>query len=118
MAAPANAVAEFLLCAMLPLLTLTAVQFLLRDAQHRSRWVDLALPLQCVVMPLSLVIAGPQRLYATASVWYVLLALQVLAAAAFYLRMQHRRRARSFGSMAGLLAAATAARRTPRGWLQ
>ena len=46
-----NAVAEFLLCAMLPLLTWAAVQFLLRYAQYRHRWVDIGLPLQALLMP-------------------------------------------------------------------
>lgn len=104
-----NATAELLLCTLLPLLTLASVQFLLRYAQHRSRWVDIALPLQCVLMPATLLLAGPQRLHATASVWYPLLALQVLAAAAFYLRTLHRLRGRSFWPMALLLCLATLA---------
>ncbi|MEO7850866.1 MAG: ATP-binding protein [Rubrivivax sp.] len=102
-----NAVAEFLLCAMLPLLTLACVQFLLRYAQWRHRWIDLALPVQCVVVPLSLVVAGPSNLYAMASFWYVLLAVQTLAAAVFYLRTQFRERRRSFWPMALLLCIAT-----------
>jgi signal transduction histidine kinase len=104
-----NAIAEFLLCAMLPLLTLASVQFLLRYAQWRSRWIDIALPLQCLIMPLSLVAAGPERLYPMASFWYVLLALQVLAAAVFYLRSQYQARKRSFWPMAALLCVATLA---------
>jgi two-component system sensor histidine kinase UhpB len=104
-----NAVGEFLLCAMLPLLTWAGVQFLLRYAQYRKRWVDIALPLQCLVMPASLVLVGPQRLYPVASFWYVLLALQTLAAAAFYLRTQYRARKRSFWPMALLLCLASVA---------
>jgi len=104
-----NAVAEFLLCAMLPMLTLACVQFLLRYAQHRSRMLDIALPLQCVVMPATLVLAGPERLYPVASFWYALLALQTLAAAVYYLRTQYRGRTRSFWPMALLLCIATVA---------
>ena len=104
-----NAVAEFLLCAMLPLLTWASVQFLLRYAQYRHRWVDIALPLQAVVMPASLWLAGPERLYPMASFWYVLLALQTLAAAAFYLRTQFHARRRAFWPMALLLCMATVA---------
>jgi len=104
-----NAAAEFLLCAMLPLLTWAGVQFLLRYAQYRNRWVDIALPLQAAVMPLTLWLAGPQRLYATASVWYVLLALQALAAAGFYLRTQYHARRSAFWPMALLLCCATVA---------
>ena len=40
-------------------------------------------------MPVTLLLAGPERLYPTASFWYMLLALQTLAAAAFYLRTQY-----------------------------
>jgi signal transduction histidine kinase len=104
-----GATVEFLLCAMLPLLTLAAVQFLLRHAHHRSRYVDLALPLQCLLLPASLLLAGPQRLYPMASFWYLLLALQALGAAVYYLRRQHRRRDRSFWPMAALLGLAAAA---------
>ena len=104
-----NAVAEFLLCAMLPLLTLACVQFLMRYAQHRSRLLDIALPLQCLVMPATLVLAGPERLYPVASFWYALLALQTLAAAVYYLRTQYRARKRSFWPMALLLCIATVA---------
>ena len=104
-----NATAEWLLCAMLPLLTWASVQFLLRYSEYRHRWIDIALPLQCLVMPASLLLAGPQRLHAMASIWYGLLALQVLAAAAFCLRTQVRARRRSFWPMALLLCIATLA---------
>ena len=104
-----NATAELLLCSLLPLLTLAAVQFLLRYAHYRNRWVDRLLPLQCLVMPATLLLAGPERLQAAASVWYPLLALQVLAAAAFYLRTLRRMRGRSFWPMALLLGIATVA---------
>ena len=104
-----NAVVEFLLCAMLPLLTLASVQFLLRYASFRHRLIDRWLPLQCVLMPLSLVLAGPERLYPMASFWYVLLALQTLAAAGFYLRTQYQERRGSFWPMALLLCIATLA---------
>jgi signal transduction histidine kinase len=104
-----NATAELLLCAMLPLLTLASVQFLLRYAQYRNRWIDIALPLQCLLMPASLVLAGPDHLYATASVWYLLLALQTLGAAAFYLRTQFQARQRAFWPMTFLLCIASMA---------
>ena len=104
-----NATAELLLCAMLPLLTLAIVQFLLRYAQYRNRWIDIALPLQCVLMPVSLVLAGPEQLNSMASFWFALLALQTLAAAAFYLRTQFHARRRSFWPMAMLLCIGTVA---------
>jgi signal transduction histidine kinase len=104
-----GATVEFLLCAMLPLLALATVQFLLRHAHQRSRFVDLALPVQCLLLPASLLLAGPQRLYPMASFWYALLALQALAAAVFYLRRQYHHRDRSFWPMAALLGLAAAA---------
>ena len=101
-----SSVAEFLLTAMLPFITLAAVQFLLRHAKMRIAWVNRAMPAQCALMPLSLVLAGPSRLYLMAMIWYLLLALQVVIAALFYLRWQWPRRKPSFWLMALMLAAA------------
>jgi signal transduction histidine kinase len=103
-----NGEAEFLLCASLPFVTLAAVQFLLRYARHRERVADLGLPAQCLLMPLTLVVAGPARLYPMASFWYVLLGMQVLGAAVFHLRTQWlARRLQSFWLMAVLLTVVT-----------
>ncbi len=87
-----NAGVELLLGTLLPLAAWAGVQFLLRYARLRWRWVDLALPLQCMLMPASLWLAAPRQLYATASVWYMLLTLQLLSAAALCVRtLQHDR---------------------------
>ncbi len=98
-------VAEFLLAAMLPFLTLAAVQFLLRYARRRLRLADVALPLQCAVMPLTLVLAGPGRLYPALMSWELLCAAQVAAAGIWYLKLNAQRRTLSFWLMAALLAA-------------
>ena len=87
-----HSVAEFLLCSMLGFITWAAVQFLMRYAGSRARFVDIALPVQCALLPLSLVLAGPGRLHLIASFWYVVLALQVLAAAMWHLRREWQRR--------------------------
>jgi len=87
-----HSVAEFLLCSMLGFITWAAVQFLMRYAGSRERWIDVALPVQCALLPLSLVLAGPTRLHLLASVWYAVLALQVLAAAAWHLQREWHRR--------------------------
>jgi signal transduction histidine kinase len=100
-----NTVVEFLLVSMLAFITLAGVQFLLRYARFRHRLVDRLLPLQCALMPLTLVLAGPSRLHDTASAWYVVLALEAIAAAAFYLRTQWRARSRNFWLMAAMLSA-------------
>jgi len=95
-----NSVAEFLLSSMLGFITMAGVQFLLRYARWRHRLVDRLLPLQCALMPLSLVFAGPGRLHDWCSGWTAVLAIEVIAAAVFYLRSQWRARSPSFWLMA------------------
>ena len=97
-----HAGAEFLLCTMLGFITWAAVQFLLRYARMRYRLADVGLPLQCALLALSLVAAGPQHLYRMANTWYLLLSLEVAVAAAWHLRRQWRMR--SVWPMAGMLA--------------
>ncbi len=99
--------AELLLCAMLGFITWAAVQFLLRYARMRYRLADMGLPVQCAVLALTLLAAGPERLYPVANAWYVLLSLEVLVAAGWHLKRQWH--AGSVWPMAGLLAAAAAA---------
>ena len=104
----ASPMAEFALASMMPFITLAAVQFLLRYAGRRERWLNWGLPLQCLLMPLSLVMAGPDLLHAMARFWYTLLALEMLAAAAFYLRQQWFTHRRSFWIMSALFGVITA----------
>ncbi len=94
---------EFLLCAMLGFITWAAVQFLLRYAGTRHRFVDMALPVQCAVLAVSLVLAGPQRLHLLAVFWYAVLAAEVAAASAWHLHRQ--RKSRSVWLMAAMLGA-------------
>ncbi|OYU67010.1 MAG: sensor histidine kinase, partial [Burkholderiales bacterium PBB5] len=89
-----NAVAEALLAALMAFITLAAVQFLMRYAGQRQRWLNLALPAQCLLMPFTLWLAGGQRLYTSSGVWYALLTVQVVAAVAFYLMEARRQRSR------------------------
>ena len=97
--------AELLLASLLPLVTWAGVQFLLRYAGARLRWVDVGLPLQALLMPLSLALAGASWLYPLVTAWAALLALEAVAAAVFHLRRQWRGRSASFWLMAALLAA-------------
>jgi signal transduction histidine kinase len=103
---------ELLLVALVPLVAFTAVQFLLHYARHRSRPIEVALLAQCVIVPGSVMLAGPLRVNPIASTWYLLLALQVGAAMVFYLRVTWRERSverrRSFWLMLGLLGVAAA----------
>ncbi len=104
----ANHDSELLLACLPPLVTLAAVQFLLHYAGWRSRPIEVALYAQCVAVPGSLLLAGPLRVHMTASSWYMLLVLQVLAAMAFYLWATWRTRRRDFWVMTALLGVAAA----------
>jgi signal transduction histidine kinase len=103
-----NAVAEFLLSFTLALVTLAAVQFLLRYARWRSPHVGRLLALQCALMPASLVLAGPGRLHLLASIWVAVFALEIAAAAAFHLQLRQRQQGLRWPSVA-LLGAVLAA---------
>ena len=109
---------EFLLSVLRGFVAWAAVQFLLRYAGVRRRWLDLGLPLQCALMALSLLLAGPTRLHALSSLWSVVLAAEVSVAALWHLR--RRWHTRSAWLMAGLLALAALAAGTDLAvqWLQ
>jgi signal transduction histidine kinase len=98
---------EFLICVLVGIITWAAVQFLLRYAGVRHRLADVGLPVQCALLALSLMLAGPSRLYPSASIWYVVLALEVVAAAIWH--VHHQWHSRAVWLMASLLAAASVA---------
>lgn len=112
---------EFLVClGYTPILAL-AVQFLLSHAGVRSRMLEAALLAQCVVLPMSLLLAGPARLFELASAWYVVLAAEALGAMALHLHITWREKRTEFWTMAPALAAAgsvlLAEVAVQRGWL-
>lgn len=116
-----NATVEFLFClAFTPVLAL-AVQFLLSYAGVRSRMIEAAMLAQCVVMPMSLLMAGPSRLFAMTSAWYVVLALEITGAMLLHLRISWRDRRSEFWPMALTLAATAGVMlhelAVQRGWL-
>jgi two-component system, NarL family, sensor histidine kinase UhpB len=86
-----HVLAEFALMGLLSFITWAAVQFLLRCRGMRLPLADIGLPAQCAVMALTLMAAGPERLHAVALFWYVVFAVEIMAAAA--LLLQHERRA-------------------------
>jgi len=94
---------EFALLALLAFVVWAGVQFLLRYAGARIRWVDGGLPLQCGVVAMSMLVAGPSQLALLAGFWYAVFALEVLSAAVYHLRL--RARTTSGRLMAVLLAA-------------
>lgn len=99
---------ELLLVACVPVVALTAVQFLLHYAGRRSRPIEVALVAQCAIVPASLWLAGPLRVNMIASSWYVLLVLQVLAAMAMHLWITWHERRRDFWLVLAILGTAAA----------
>lgn len=99
---------EVVLASLMPVVTLAAVQFLLRRAGHRVPGAGLVLLLQCVLVPASLLLGGPARVHLLANAWATLLVLEVLVALARFLRRAWRRRG-PHGWAAGMLIAGTAA---------
>ena len=98
-------VMEFLFCTGFAPLVALAVQFLLSYAGLRSRWIENALAIQWVLLPATLLLAGPQRLFLMANVWYVVLAIEVVAATALHLITTWRGKRQDFWPMAVLLGA-------------
>ena len=90
--------------ALLALLALASVQFLLRDARLRWHGADRLLPLQVLVMPATVAVAGADQVHQSMSLWTVVLALQVIAAAWVHLRRQWQGHAPSLRVTAALLA--------------
>lgn len=112
---------EFLIClGFTPILAL-AVQFLLSQAGVRSRMLEAALLAQCVVLPMSLLLAGPARLFELASAWYLVLGVEAIGAMGLHLRITWRERRTEFWTMAPALSAAAAVLlfeiAVQRGWL-
>src|SRR5205823_4177004 len=94
---------EFIGCVAYPPLVACAVQFLLSHAALRSRIIEGSLVVQCLLMPLSMLIAGPTRVFLVANAWYSLLALEVFAVMGLYLAMIWKRRRVDFGPMLFIL---------------
>lgn len=94
---------EFIGCSAYPPLVALVVQFLLSHAHLRSRIIEGGLLLQCVLMPMTLWLAGPQRVFLVANAWYSLLALEVFAAIVLYLTMIWRQRRTDFAPMLFIL---------------
>lgn len=100
-----SGVTEFLVCSAFAPLVALAVQFLLSYADLRSRWIENALVVQWILVPTTLLLAGPGRLFGAASFWYPLFALEVAAATALHLVVSWRRKRHDFWPMALLLVA-------------
>ncbi len=95
--------AELLIIGLVPLTAFSIVQFLLFFAGWRSRPLEAALLVQCVIVPATMLAAGANRLHATASFWYVVMALEVVAAGALYLYSARKTHRKEFVPMAWAL---------------
>jgi len=94
---------EWLLASLVPPLVLCVVQFLLRQVGWEHRALNMALALQCLLVPVSLWWAGALYHHTLAGAWYLVLTVQVLAAMAFHLWLAWRHQRKEFWLMAGIL---------------
>jgi two-component system sensor histidine kinase UhpB len=87
-----NFSAELVIASLVALAGFFGVQFLARQAGWRARPIEVALAAQCVLLPATLWLAGPERVHSTATGWYTVLGLQVLAVIAIYVARTWRSR--------------------------
>ncbi len=102
--AVANGFVEFIVATAFVLVATASMLFLLRLAGRRWRHFERLLLPQCLLMPLSLLLAGPSRLFLAASIWNTLLGLELLAVAAQYLWIARRQPRTDYWPMAAALA--------------
>jgi two-component system sensor histidine kinase UhpB len=82
-----NAWVEWITCSLIGLVAVVTVLFLLRYCGLRLRRLEMALWAQSLLLPATLVLAGGEHLFSTATAWYVVMCAEVLAAmVAFLLR--------------------------------
>ena len=93
-------VSEFMFCTSWAVLLALAVQFFLSFAGLRSRSIENLIALQWVLLPLSLILGGHDRLFAIGCFWYVVLALELVFVMAIYLVVTRRQRPQDFAPMA------------------
>jgi len=98
-----NGTAELLVCVGFAILTAVGVQFLLSYGALRSRAIEAGLLAQCLLVPLTLVLAGPQRLFNVSSAWYLLMTLEMMVVMALYLYAERRSERDNFWPMAAML---------------
>ncbi len=102
---PVNpAFVEFVVAAAFVLVATACMLFLLRLAGRRWRPFEKLLLPQCLLMPLTLLLAGPSRLFAVASIWNTLLGLELFAVVAQYLWLTRRQPNAEYAPMAAALA--------------
>ena len=80
-----HATMELMAAALYAPIASAASMYLLRYGGIRQGWIEACLWLQCLVVPMALWLAGPQRLFATAMPWYTILAAEFAAVAIVFL---------------------------------
>jgi signal transduction histidine kinase len=100
---------DLLLCAALPPIALAGMMFLLRYCGLALAWLDYALGLQCVVVPLTLVIAVPDRLHGVARPWAYIVLIEIAAVLAVFLHRAWRMSRSDFWVVAAALGVFVAA---------
>jgi two-component system sensor histidine kinase UhpB len=100
-----HAVTEYAFCIGLATMVALGVQFLLSYAGLRSRAIETALIVQWLLVPLTLILGGEGRLFAVATIWYVLFCAELIVAAGLYLGFTQRERNQDYWPMAGVLGA-------------
>lgn len=95
-----NGTVELISGAGWALVTAFGVQFMLSYANLRSRTLEVGLVLQCILVPLTLLLAGPQRLFVVMSAWQLLMVVEAIATMGLYLYAVWHHRREEFWIMA------------------
>lgn len=81
---------EWLIGALMPPVAVASILALLRYSGIQVRWLELSVALQSIVVPLSLVIAAPDRISTITHPWMIILSIEVLVAAGAFLHRAWR----------------------------
>ncbi|WP_374255691.1 ATP-binding protein [Aquabacterium sp.] len=111
-----NATSEMLMALLFAPMAAFAVKFLLSYAGARiqnviseawMRRINAALWAQCVLLPMSLLLAGTHRLFSGSRIWYLLFAVEVFCSVVFFLWLAGKKRRPEFWLMCGALGIVT-----------
>ena len=76
---------EWLIGALMPPVAVASILSLMRYSGIKVRWLELSIALQSIVVPLSLVIAAPDRISTITHPWMVILSVEVAVAVVAFL---------------------------------
>ena len=99
-----GAIVEFVVAAAFVPVATACMLFLLRLAGRRWRQFERLLLPQCLLMPLTLLLAGPSRLFLASAFWNTLLGLELFAVVVQYLWLTRRQPRTEYWPMAAGLA--------------